>query len=78
MIWDFGGRPLPVRDHMVSIKGGPWLSKVWRPLVCRSFLPPTFLPPTFHRSSSVTHGLAKILTFYFGTKDRPLSKPHGP
>ena len=30
------------------------------------------------RSSSVKHGLAKLLIFYFTTRDRPLSKPHGP
>ena len=31
-----------------------------------------------NRYSSVTHGLATLLTFYFTTRDRPLSKPHGP
>jgi len=36
------------------------------------------LPPTLNRSSSVKHGLAKFLTFYFTARDRPLSKPHGP
>ena len=41
MIWDFMGcRPLPVRYHMISIKGGPWLlnkmSKVWRVRVRRN------------------------------------------
>ena len=30
-----------------------------------------FLSPTFHRSSSVIHGLAKILIFYFITRERP-------
>ena len=37
-----------------------------------------FLPPTLNRSSSVEHGLAKLLTFYFTARGRPLSKPHGP
>ena len=37
-----------------------------------------FLPPTLNRSSSVKHGLAKLLTFYFTARDCPLSKPHGP
>ena len=37
-----------------------------------------FLPRTFHRSSSVTAGLAKLLIFYFTSRDRPLSKPHDP
>ena len=32
----------------------------------------------FFRSSSVKNGLAKLLTFYFTAKDRPLSKPRGP
>ena len=41
MIWDFvSRRPLPVRDHVVSIKDGPKLwnhvSKVWRLLVWRN------------------------------------------
>ena len=30
------------------------------------------------RHGNVTHGLAKLLTFYFTARDRPLSKPHGP
>ena len=37
-----------------------------------------FLAQTLHRSSSVTHELAKLLTFYFTTRDRPWSKSHGP
>ena len=37
-----------------------------------------FLPPTFHRSSSITHGLVKLLTFYFTNRDRHLSNQHGP
>ena len=32
----------------------------------------------FFPSSSVKHGLAKHLIFYFTTRDCPLSKPHGP
>ena len=41
MIWDFvGRRPLPARDYVVSIMGGPKLwnhvSKVWRLLVWRN------------------------------------------
>ena len=31
----------------------------------------------FFRSSSVKHGLAKLLIFYFPSRDRPLSKPQG-
>jgi len=38
----------------------------------------SFLPPTLNRCSSVEHGPAKLLTFYFTARDRPLSKPHGP
>ena len=34
-----------------------------------------FLPSTFRRSNSVTYGLAKLLTFYLTTRNRPLSKP---
>ena len=30
----------------------------------------------FVQFSSVKHGLAKLLTFYFTTRDRPLLKPH--
>jgi len=43
-----------------------------------------FLPRTFQPSRSVKHGLAKLLIFYLQlifyvtTRDRPLSKPHGP
>jgi len=36
------------------------------------------LPPVLNRSSSVEHGLAKLLTFYFTARGRSLSKPHGP
>ena len=36
-----------------------------------------FLPQTLNRSSSVKHELAKLLTFYFTAKNRPLSKSHG-
>ena len=41
MIWDFvDRRPLPVRDYVVWIKGGPQLwnqvSKVWRLLMWRN------------------------------------------
>ena len=34
--------------------------------------------PTLNRSSSVEHGVAKLLTLYFTARDRPLLKPYGP
>ena len=37
-----------------------------------------FLPPTLNRSSSVKHGFAKLLPFYFTARGRPLSKSRGP
>ena len=42
MIWDFmGRRPLPVRDHVDSVKDGPHLwnkiSKVWRVHVWQNY-----------------------------------------
>ena len=37
-----------------------------------------FFPPSLDRSSSVKHGLAKLFTFYFTARNRPLSKPDGP
>ena len=32
----------------------------------------------FFRSYFATHGVARLLTFYFTIRDRPLSKPHSP
>ena len=32
----------------------------------------------FFRSNFATHGVARLLTFYFTTRDRPLSEPYIP
>ena len=47
--------------------------------MCGEFRPKTiFLSLTLNRYTSVTHRLAKLLTFYVTTRDRPYSKPYGP
>ena len=70
MIWDFvGRRPLPVRDYVVSIKGGPKLgnhvSKVWRLLVRQNKTDEKLdVKISFFRYNFAKHELAKLLIIY--------------
>ena len=72
MIRDFMSRRLlSVRDHVLSkILASPCVTDLDRWKIRGK--------NQFFRSGSVTHGLAKLLIFYLTSRDRPLSKPHGP
>ena len=75
---DFTGRrPLPVRDHVVSIKDR-WFQKFGESMFdgTRSIQTLNFKvrgKNQFCRSYFAKHEVARLMTFYFTTRDRPLS-----
>ena len=75
MIWDFKGRrPLPVRDHVFSIKDGPWLSNKMSK-VCRVHVRRNSIDKKQFCLIS-PQKVARLLAFHLATRDRNLSKPH--
>ena len=55
------------------------MSKVWRIHVWQIYIDSKLeVKNSFFRSNSATHGVARLLKFYFTTRDHPLSKPHSP